>query len=295
MSIEKCLARWISGCVFGILILSFTPMPGYALSYQVSTGADYFDPNYHNIENIIDNSATASVITYADTSDIVFASSNLATGGLRVSAVSNQGSGRAGLMEELELSIPGLDAGALATIDIWLIIDGSYSAPSGQAAFAFYALSGIGSVINTELLQLGATYDTNKPTGSFHTVAPDIFRTNNTVGEWVSAGPRIFIGQIDIAGSDPTLRLDLDLTGVSGPADFSNTASIWLDLPAGTTIQSASGVFLSQADPPYCQGDSEPDEDVDGVDLAIFLAESQSNSIADVAKDFGRINCLEQF
>jgi hypothetical protein len=266
--------------------------PAYSGAYQVSTGADYFDPNYHFIENIIDNSDTSSTINFTDTSNIVFASSVLAAGEIKVAALSNQGAGRAGWMDEIELTVPGLDDASMVTINIRLTIDGAYTAPDGQAAFAFHALSGLYTQVNVDFLQTGATYDTNHSAGTFHTYSPDLYKTNNESGDWLYRGPRIFIGQIDIAGSDPTLRLDLDLTSVSGPADFSNTASIWLELPEGSTIISASQVFLSQASPPLCNGDREPDEDVDGSDLGAFISDPANITLVDFAKDFGRENCL---
>lgn len=280
-------------CFLSLFLISTgVALPVYAGSYQVSTGAVYYESGFQTVEKIVDNGAPISTIGFAETADVVFASSNLATGHLKVWAVSNQGSGRAGWFDEVDLEISGLDANETETIRIHLVVDGTYRAPDGQAAFSFYALSGLETNGNVDVLQTGASYDTNQSSGVFHTVDPDLFTRFYENGNWLSRGPRIFIGQIDIQGDDPTLRLDMDIYGVSGPADFSNTAAIWLELPEGTTINSASGVLLSQADPPLCESDIEPDQDVDGLDLLAAITGSTSADPSEVAIDFGRNNCL---
>jgi hypothetical protein len=115
--------------------------------------------------------------------------------------------------------------------------------------FAFEALSSFKVPYLADQLFTGATYRTNQTSGNFSTESPDIFQQNSTMGDWTSIGTNFFSGQIDINGSDPTLRLRFYLL-LSGGGDFSNTASIWLDLPDGITFQSGSGVFLSEATPP---------------------------------------------
>ncbi|WP_372683416.1 hypothetical protein [Desulfosarcina sp.] len=224
-------------------------------SYQVWTRADFFNPSWHNIENIFNDADTSSLIPYSATSDLVYSSSDLATGQLKVSAPTASGSGGAGWTDEILLTIPGLTATSTATIDIELTIEGIYTVidynNKERGYFSFNALSGLNTFPypNVDQLAISATYSSDGTPGTYSTASPQQFSAFNGIGEWAALGPKTFLGQIEISGADPSLRLDFDLVQIVGPADFSNTASIRLDLPEGATFESASGVFLSEAAP----------------------------------------------
>jgi hypothetical protein len=235
------------------LIFLFAEYSVFAYSYQVWTRADFFNPSWHNIENIVNDADDSSLISFSATSGLVYASSNLATGQLKVSAPTTSGSGGAGWTDEILLTIPGLTAASTNTIDIVLTVEGTYTAidnnQKGMGNFSFYALSGLDTYANVDQLAIGATYTSDGTPGTYSTASPHQFSTYNGIGDWTALGPETFLGQIDISGADPSLRLDFDLVQIAGPADFSHTASIWLDLPEGATFESASGVFLSEASP----------------------------------------------
>lgn len=62
-------------------------------------------------------------------------------------------------------------------------------------------------------------------------------------------GTETFSGDLVVLGPNPIAGFDLDLLAdcdVNCTADFSDTASVSLDLPPGVTFTSASGVFLTQ-------------------------------------------------
>ena len=236
------------------LIFLFAEYSVFAYSYQVWTRADFFNPSWNNIENIVNDADDSSLIPYSATSGLVYSSSDLATGQLKVSAPTASGSGGAGWTDELRnLTIPGLTATSTATIDIELTIEGIYTVidynNKDRGYFSFNVLSGLNTIPNVDQLAISATYSSDGTPGTYSTASPQQFSAFNGIGEWVALGPETFIGQIDISGADPSLRLDFDLVQIVGPADFSRTASIRLDLPEGATFESASGVFLSGASP----------------------------------------------
>jgi hypothetical protein len=162
MGHKKRALHLLSVCV----ISNYLVGPVYSGSYQVSTGAVYYESGFETIEKIVDNSETSSTIGFDETANIVFASSILATGQAKVTAVSNQGAGRAGWMDDIELTIAGLDSASIETIVIHLVMDGTYAAPDGQATLGFYALSGLNTNGNVDFLQAGVSvYDFTKDFG----------------------------------------------------------------------------------------------------------------------------------
>lgn len=238
----------------GLIFLS-AENSALAYSYQVWTRADFFNPSWHNIENIVNDADRSSLIPYGATSGLVYSSSDLATGQLKVSAPTTSGSGGAGWTDEILLTIPGLTVASTTTIDIVLTVEGTYTVidytQKGMGTFSFNALSGLHTFPypNVDQLAISASYTSDGTPGTYSTASPHQFSAFNGIGDWTALGPKTFLGQIDISGADPSLRLDFDLAQIAGPADFSHTASIWLDLPEGTTFDSASGVFLSEAAP----------------------------------------------
>ena len=91
-----------------------------AYSYQVWTRADFFNPSWHNIENIVNDADTSSLIPFSATSGLVYSSSDLATGQLKVGVPTTSGSGGAGWADEILLTIPGLTVASPTTIGIVL-------------------------------------------------------------------------------------------------------------------------------------------------------------------------------
>lgn len=194
---------------------------------------------------------TDPYVSHADAN--VFASADLRDGKLRLAA-NESGSARVGLADILWLSIPGLDPGEVQTISFDLVVNGTYArAPGqdrGQATYDFLAASGLFSYGPTDMVAGSVGWKTAPGSNVVNsTAAPEEFYTFSTSGEWAQLATNHFVASIDVWGDDPTLGFRIGLLA-GGPADFSNTATVALTLPDGSTFVSESGVFLSAVPEP---------------------------------------------
>lgn len=194
---------------------------------------------------------TDPFVSHADAN--VFASADLRDGTLRLAANAS-GSARVGQGDVLWLSIPGLGPGEMQTISFDLVVNGTYArAPGqdrGQANYSFLAASGLFGPVLTDIV--GGSVGWKTASGSDivnSTATPEEFHTFSTTGDWSQIATNHFVASIDVSGDDPTLGFKIDLHA-SGPADFSNTATVRLTLPDDSSYVSESGVFLSAVPEP---------------------------------------------
>ena len=194
------------------------------------------------------STGTDPYVSHADAN--VFASADLRDGKLRLSA-NALGGGQVSLADVLWLTIPGLNPGEVQTISFDLIVNGTYArAPGqdrGQANYAFNAYSGLFGTVLTDQVAGSVGWKTASGSNVVNsTAAPEEFYTFTDIGDWTQLATNHFVASIDISGDDPTVYFAIDLLG-SGPTDFSNTATVTLNLPDSSSFVSESGVFLSAA------------------------------------------------
>ena len=56
-------------------------------------------------------------------------------------------------------------------------------------------------------------------------------------------------------------------------------------------LNTGAGIELISSDPLACKGDFEPDGDVDGADLAVYIFDAKDISPGDFANNFGKDDC----
>jgi hypothetical protein len=251
---------WVIFC--GVSLLQMPVAKAAFVGYEALTVATYADSsgNFKTIERCYtgltnplcgggapsSGVASASVINLAETNNKVFSNADLATGSLKLWAADG-GSGSAAWKDTLKFDFDSLGASSnVYTLTLQMHVDGTYAVPAGQslgqANFFFNAFSDVNNP--QDLLTGTAIYRTNS--GQSSTAAPQEFLTANLVGNWTQFGTDLFVGQIDIFKSDPSLHLNMGIFAV-GPADFANTATFSMLLPTNATFTSESGVFLSES------------------------------------------------
>lgn len=251
---------WVIFC--GLFLLQMPVAKAAFVGYEALTVATYADSsgNFKTIERCYtgltnplcgggtssSGVASASVISLAETNDKVFSSADLVTGSLKVWAA-DSGSGSAAWQDTLEFDFDSLGASSdVFTLTLQMHVHGTYAVPAGQslgqANFFFSAFS----VVDTPQDQLSGTAIYRTDSGSSSTASPQEFLKANLVGDWTQFGTDLFVGQIDIFKSAPSLHLNMGLFA-AGPADFANTATFSMLLPASATFTSESGVFLSSS------------------------------------------------
>lgn len=194
---------------------------------------------------------TDPFVSHADAN--VFASADLRDGKLRLAANASGGA-TVGLGDMLWLSIPGLDPGEVQTISFDLVVDGTYARAPGQdrghASYTFLAASGLFTSALTDMVTGSIGWRTAPGSNVVNSTAtPEEFYTFSTIGDWTQFATNHFVASIDISGDDPTIGFKIDLSA-GGPADFSNTATVQLTLPDGSSFVSESGVFLAAVPEP---------------------------------------------
>ncbi|MBK6864284.1 MAG: PEP-CTERM sorting domain-containing protein [Ideonella sp.] len=198
---------------------------------------------------------TDPYVSHADAN--VFASADLRDGKLRLAANAS-GSATVGLGDMLWLDIPGLDPGEVQTISFDLVVNGTFArAPGqdrGQAGYQFLAASGLYTYALTDMVMGSVGWKTASGSNVVNSTAtPEEFYTFSTIGDWTQLATNHFVASIDVSGDDPTLGFKIGLSA-GGPADFSNTATVTLSLPDGSSFVSESGVFLSAVPEPASAG-----------------------------------------
>lgn len=195
---------------------------------------------------------TDPYVSHADSN--VFASADLRDGKLRLAANAS-GSATVGLGDVLWLTIPGLGPGQTQTVSFELVVNGTYGrAPGqdrGQANYWFSAYSGLYTYALTDHVAGSVAWRTASSSNVVNSTAnPEEFYTLSSYGDWAQVDGKTnrFVASIDVSGDDPTLGFVIGLSA-SGPADFSNTATVRLTLPDSSSYQSESGVFLAVPEP----------------------------------------------
>lgn len=194
---------------------------------------------------------TEPFVSHADSN--VSASADLRDGKLRLAANAS-GSATVQMGDMLWLSIPGLDPGEVQTVSFDLVVNGTYArAPGqdrGQANYWFNAYSGLFTDALTDTVAASVGWKTASGSDVVNsTASPEEFYTFSKTGDWTQLATNHFAASIDISGDDPTLGFVIGLRA-GGPADFSNTATVSLTLPDGSTFISESGVFLTAVPEP---------------------------------------------
>ncbi len=251
---------WVIFC--GVSLLQTPVVQAAFVGYEALTVATYADlsGNFKTIERCYtgltnplcsggtssSGVASASVISLAETNDKVFSSADLATGSLKVWAADG-GSGSAAWQDTLEFDFDSFGASSdVFTLTLQMHVHGTYAVPTGQslgqANFFFNAISDVNN--SQDQLSGTAIYRTNS--GQSSTASPQEFTKTGLNGNWTQFGTDLFVGQIDIFKSAPSLHLNMGLFA-AGPADFANTATFSMLLPANATFTSESGVFLSSS------------------------------------------------
>jgi hypothetical protein len=99
------------------------------------------------------------------------------------------------------------------------------------------------------------------------------------------------LGNLD-PGVSRTLQMAAEVdSGSSAPADGTvilNSATVNHD---GGSASASLGVVVDNNIPAICECDFEPDGDVDGSDLAAYIANGAGISLNEFAEEFGRTNC----
>lgn len=161
----------------------------------------------------------------------------------------------AGFSELLSFDFPGLPPGTSAEVGFSLALDGSL-VDGSKVGMVFAA----GNAFDSDPYYLygsaewrgsfmGSFYDEVAATRYTLAAAPD-FR-NGTVydARWTTTGQTLFVGHVDVRVDAPTLPLQWMLYG-NGAFDLASTGRLSLLLPAGASVASESGVFLSAVPEP---------------------------------------------
>lgn len=109
-----------------------------------------------------------------------------------------------------------------------------------QTLFSFYATDTYSSILSGDV-------GYRAPGGAYESVSQSMPLIFGQRGNWTSFGPEDYYRFFTVYPNFAQWIISESLFSQSGTSDFSNTASLSLDLPEGVTFTSASGLFLTAA------------------------------------------------